>query len=307
MEPFKINVSILIATYNGEKKIAHLLDSLFKQSYKNFELIIIIDGSTDNTHAILKNYPHFKDCMTIINKIENNGRPYCLDMAADQAKGDLLIFFDDDMLPEIDCVEQHVKFHSKQSSKCILVGNGYRPEKEGKNIFDEFLLDSENVWRATHPANFQISIDKFVTTTCNLSMSKSIFKGLNGFDKRLYDLEDVDITIRALRDKIPVYYNSNIKAWHNDFPTLKLYVKRLNQYHQGKIKLLSIHPEYKDLLPKTFDFRKKFFLRRWVTKPFRTNYFLNIDKMLNKVPGVSQKIFFFIFRLIISSNSDSNK
>lgn len=47
------HVSVIIPTYNGAKKINNILDSLEQQSFKNFETIIIIDGSTDNTLEII--------------------------------------------------------------------------------------------------------------------------------------------------------------------------------------------------------------------------------------------------------------
>ena len=54
-------VSVIIPTYNGAHKLPALLDALQKQTYNEFELIVAIDGSTDNTDEVLKTYtPFFK-------------------------------------------------------------------------------------------------------------------------------------------------------------------------------------------------------------------------------------------------------
>ena len=67
-------VSIIIAAYNSEKYIANCIESVLNQTYERFELIIIDDGSTDNTRTICEKYKE-KDCRIIyiyqeLNKIK---------------------------------------------------------------------------------------------------------------------------------------------------------------------------------------------------------------------------------------------
>ncbi|MGA2315985.1 MAG: glycosyltransferase family A protein [Thermodesulfobacteriota bacterium] len=49
-------VSVIILVFNGEKYIKQALETVYSQSYKNFEVVCVNDGSTDNTEAIVKNF-----------------------------------------------------------------------------------------------------------------------------------------------------------------------------------------------------------------------------------------------------------
>src|SRR5688572_7831011 len=98
-------VSVIVPTYNGERKIPALLTSLRRQSFIDFELIVVIDGSTDNTRKIVETTetPFPK---TIIVQ-PNLGRAFVKNNGARQAGGDILIFYDDDMRPDDRSVERH--------------------------------------------------------------------------------------------------------------------------------------------------------------------------------------------------------
>ena len=62
-------VSIIIPMYNAEKNISLCLDSILSQTYKNFEIIIVNDGSTDNSLKIVNKYKEkYKDKIIVINK-----------------------------------------------------------------------------------------------------------------------------------------------------------------------------------------------------------------------------------------------
>ena len=62
-------VSVVIATYNGEKFLAEQLDSIFNQSYKNIEVIAVDDASSDSTYNILKQYSlKYKNLKIFVNE-----------------------------------------------------------------------------------------------------------------------------------------------------------------------------------------------------------------------------------------------
>ena len=81
-------VSWLISTYNNESEIIRCLTSLLKQTYKNFEIIVVNDGSTDNTVNVLEEiYIKNKNFIRIINNKENMGLAYSLNKAFSHARG----------------------------------------------------------------------------------------------------------------------------------------------------------------------------------------------------------------------------
>lgn len=69
----KPKISVLITVYNGEKYLAETLDSVLNQTFKNFELILVNDGSTDNTEGIIKEYLKKDNRVVYLKLNENRG------------------------------------------------------------------------------------------------------------------------------------------------------------------------------------------------------------------------------------------
>lgn len=93
----KPKVSIIMATYNRGKFIAESVESILNQSYTNWELFIIDDGGTDNTKEVL--LPYLRDERILFlerGAKHKKGLPGCRNFGLEKAKGDFVIFFDDD-------------------------------------------------------------------------------------------------------------------------------------------------------------------------------------------------------------------
>ncbi|HRZ85776.1 MAG TPA: glycosyltransferase family A protein [Candidatus Paceibacterota bacterium] len=87
-----IEVSVIIPAYNEENYIGKCLESLKKQSYKNFEIIVVDDGSTDKTKEIIKKFKKVR-----ILSGEHKGPGYSRNIGAKNAFGKILVFIDSDM------------------------------------------------------------------------------------------------------------------------------------------------------------------------------------------------------------------
>ena len=297
-------ISVIIPSYNGANRIHNLLKGLENQTFDCFETIIIIDGSTDNTVEVLK-AEKFKLKKLILIEQENLDKVKTRNNGSKKASGELLIFFDDDMIPEPTCIENHFQFH-KNNYNCILSGNGYRNKQYTNTDFGHYLLAIEKYWQSLHPTEYQITLDKPRMTACNLSLPKKLFDELEGFDEQLKDCEDIDMAIRALKKNTSIFYNSNIKAWHNDSPTLKTYINRLNQYNKAVVKLFDIKPEYKNYLHYEFTQKQVPLFKKMILILFKNNFFLKIDSFFEK-KLIPKKIKYFSYQLIIAANSDINK
>lgn len=99
----KHKFSLIIPTYNVEKYIKKCLDSVLNQTYTNYEIIIINDGSTDNTSKILESYKSNKK-IKIINQ-ENKGLSSARNLGVSNAKGDYILFIDSDDFIEKELLE----------------------------------------------------------------------------------------------------------------------------------------------------------------------------------------------------------
>lgn len=235
-----MKVSVVIPTYNGAHKLPAILDALQTQTYKAFELIVAIDGSTDNTVEKLKIYePLFYSWMVVVQ--ENKGRSAVRNFGARHAKGQLLIFFDDDMLPDPSCIQVHVDHHFKFPSS-ILTGAQVDISHDSRTDIQVFKSSLSNKWLKKLDTGVPLEKENLFITAANFSIPKKLFETLGGFDQRLKDAEDFDLAVKAFKMGIPIYYNHEAFAWHDDRITCASYIKRQRQYSEAHKQLISLHP-----------------------------------------------------------------
>lgn len=101
-------ISVILATYNNEKYIREAIESILKQTYSNFELIVIDDASTDKTGEIINSIID-KRIIYLRNK-KNQGPPYSINRGIDIAKGDYIARLDGDDISMPTRLEEQLKY-----------------------------------------------------------------------------------------------------------------------------------------------------------------------------------------------------
>lgn len=91
----KIKISIIIPVYNSEKYISDCINSMINQNFEDFEIILVNDGSTDNSGEICREFAEKNNKITFINK-KNGGLCSARNAGIDAANGDYLMFVDND-------------------------------------------------------------------------------------------------------------------------------------------------------------------------------------------------------------------
>ena len=147
-------ISIIVPVYNTDKYLKKCLNSIINQTYKNLEIILIDDGSTDDSGNICDNYAK-KDNRIIVKHTKNNGVSTARNIALDIAKGDYITFVDSDDYIDKNMYELMInKMVASQSDICICAfckednnGNPIKPikndPKEGHYIFDRIDFPNE--------------------------------------------------------------------------------------------------------------------------------------------------------------------
>ena len=159
-------ITVIVPVYNVEHYLDKCLDSLINQTYKNLEIIVINDGSTDNSGIICQEYAQ-KDNRIIYIEKENGGQSEARNMGLDLMTGSYVTFVDSDDWVEPNYVEV---LHKKLLEYCadIAVGNYYSyNEQEGifyfhifGNSYYEKVYDNvsifENFYESEHMKNFAL-------------------------------------------------------------------------------------------------------------------------------------------------------
>lgn len=104
-------ISIIIPCYNRAETIGRCLDSILAQTYDNWEIIIVDDGSTDDLDKALAPY---SEQIKLIKQV-NRGAPVARNVGFDNSKGELVIFCDSDVIMRPDCLQKMAQALDKDS------------------------------------------------------------------------------------------------------------------------------------------------------------------------------------------------
>ncbi len=118
----KIDVSIIIPVYNSERYIAYIIEDLLNQSYENFEIIVINDGSTDNSQEILAEFEKRDERVKVV-EVKNAGVSEARNLGISLAKGDYIRFIDADDRINKDSVKNMVDIVKKDHEIDVVIGS----------------------------------------------------------------------------------------------------------------------------------------------------------------------------------------
>lgn len=306
-----MNLSVIISTYNGAKKLPVILNSLLKQTHQSFELLVVVDGSTDETMDLLKEWKNkFYDFKIIYQ--QNKGRAAVRNTGVKNAKGDLLLFFDDDLIVKENCVKDHLEYHSKTNFENIFVGEVLdEPIETADN--KEFIRYKKYLAKAWYKNNYRKEkrIEKNIfdgdyhMSGANFSLTKNIFNRIGGLDESLNRSEDFEFAIRAktagvkiiLGDKYATVihkdHNNNFKDW-----ILKARIGEINNaivYAKDKIKFKEYGPPEKTIV----NFIKRMIFKSLANQSAYT--FMISDSWIKKI--IPDFFLYKAYDLIVAANS----
>lgn len=168
-------LKIILSTYNGEKYLNQQLDSLFSQTYENFEIIARDDGSQDKTLEILRSYD-----ITIIDSKENLGAKgsfgELLEYAVQNSDADYFIFCDQDDVWEDDKIEKTLakmyEMEIKYPDMPLLVHSDLKVVDEKLNIIDNSFWKYEHIKPKVN--NLNRLIMQNTITGCTVLINKQL-------------------------------------------------------------------------------------------------------------------------------------
>lgn len=184
-------VSIITPTFNRAHIISAMLNSVLKQSYVNWECIIVDDGSTDNTSQILSEYIKKDNRIHYFQRPQERikGAPTCRNIGLENAKGDYIIYLDSDDYLLSQCLQDRVEQFNKSADLDFLVvpmGIAFESGVKKKEIkrSDDYLIDF-------------LSFNLPWSIMCPI-WKRSFVQKINGYTEGYPRLNDPEFMIRAL-------------------------------------------------------------------------------------------------------------
>ena len=198
-------LSVVIPVYNGERTLPACLQSVFRCDRPPFEVIVVNDGSTDNTESVAKDYP-----CKIINLLANKGRGFARNRGIEAAQAELILFTDADCIVCEDWAEKAYQSFTRvyaRDQAIAAVGGRVLPLKGYFNKCDAYSCYGYNQEpRERYADNF---------CTANLIVKRSELKDIGGFDEVLPTFEDRDLGIRIQQSGRRLYYDPAFSIHHN--------------------------------------------------------------------------------------------
>ena len=191
-----MKISVIIPTYNRKKYIKRAIDSVIRQSYKPFEIIVIDDGSTDGTYELIKK--SYSSSQISLEKQINNGVSSARNKGVKLANGEWIAFLDSDdewFENKLELQAREIK-KSKTFMIChtneIWIRNGIRVNQMKKHQkYGGFI--------------FEKCLDMCRISPSSVMIHRRIFDEIGLFDEDLIICEDYDLWLR-ISSKYPVLY-----------------------------------------------------------------------------------------------------
>ncbi len=273
----KLEISIIIPSYNGKNLLEKHLPSIVKASKKHkdvMEIIVVDDGSTDNTISFLKRaYPDIK---TVLLK-NNQGFINAANSGVQKSKSRLILLLNNDIKVDINFIEPLVRHFYKHKNLFAVTSKSLINYLGKKNTIESI---SKGIWQngmfvieqpCLKNPNYSI---KSTSTNFHASGGFSVFDrikflSLGGFDNLYYPfyLEDVDISYRAWKEGWKIFYEPESIVYHKYHSTISQVMKKediYRIYHKNNLlfiwknivdkKLLRKHIEY--LKSKLMDYKE---------------------------------------------------
>lgn len=235
----KPGISIIMPVYGVEKYLADAIESVLAQSYQDWELLIVNDGSTDNSYTIAKEY-ELKDVrITVFNK-ENGGLSDARNYGLQYAKGEYIHFFDSDDQIGIDFYASLLPIAKNKGCNVLVCGYQVRHvyddeiEVEERLCFDGTLEQS--------PLSLPVTISLYFNYAWNkLFLRKFLMENNLKYEKGLYLVEDCEFMSRLIDYTDNIYFITGCDYYYMDrqCQTLsKMFDDKIIGFSERRIKAL---------------------------------------------------------------------
>ncbi|UCF38431.1 MAG: glycosyltransferase, partial [Acidobacteriota bacterium] len=223
-------VSIIICAYNAAMTLRECLEGVTQLNYPNYEVIVVDDGSTDNTSTIASVFN-----VNLI-RTENGGLSRARNLGLEAATGDIVAYLDSDAYPDRDWLT-YLAYRFKNSDYSAVGGPNIHP---GTGDRADCVANAPggpmHVLLSDHEAEH--------IPGCNMAFRREQLKAIGGFDSRFRIAgDDVDVCWRVQQQGWKIGYHAGALVWHHSRPSIRTIWKQQLNYGRAEALLERKWPE----------------------------------------------------------------
>lgn len=232
----QLKISIVVPVYNRPGEIQELLESLTKQTYKAFEVVIVEDGSKLKCDHICETFKNRLD-LNYYDK-PNSGPGDTRNYGCERAKGNYCIILDSDCIIPPQYMEQ---VQNTLSNDYVDAFGGTDGAHESFTVLQKAINYTMTSFFTTGGIRNSEKLDKFYPRSFNMGISKSVFEKTKGFSKMRLG-EDLDFSIRILEAGFKTRLIKEAFVYHKRRTSLRLFFKQMYRFGIARINLFKLHP-----------------------------------------------------------------
>ena len=230
--------SFIIPVYNRPDEVDELLDSLTRQTLRDFEVVVVEDGSAIPCKGVVDKYA---DRLTIhyYNK-ENSGPGQTRNYGVERANGEYMLILDSDcIIPEdyLEAVEAELRV-----KKADAFGGPDRAHDSFSDVQKAINYAMTSFFTTGGIRGGKKKLDKFYPRSFNMGIRKDVYQALEGFSKMRFG-EDIDFSIRIFKAGYACRLFPEAWVWHKRRTDLKKFFKQVHNSGIARINLYKKYPE----------------------------------------------------------------
>jgi len=276
-----MKISVIISVFNRKYELIKLLRSLSSQIHKDFEVIIVDDGSTENIKSIVNAFHDILDINYFYK--QNTGAGLSRNFGASKARGEWLIFLDSDVIVPKDYMKNIHK--NLTIYPCDAFGGADKAHPEFSSLQRAISYSMTSLLTTGGIRGRKKSVNKFQPRSFNMGVKKSVFLNVGGFsDMRIGEDSDFSMTLWEKGYKTTFY--SDIEVFHKRRDELEDFSKQIYNFGIARSILNQKHSKYNKFI---FWFPSIFL----IGYPLSIVYFLIEENCLTLFPYILYTISIF--------------
>lgn len=234
-----LKISIIIAVYNRKDELQELLFSLINQTDKNFEIVIVDDGSQEKLEPIVSTYAEVLDIKYYYKS--NSGAGLSRNSGAEHASGNYYIFLDSDCIAPVHYIEnvrKELRFNYVDA-----FGGADSADKNFNDLQKAISYSMTSLLTTGGIRGNKKAINKFQPRSFNMGISKEAFKSVGGFSE-LRVGEDPDLSLTLWEKGFKTRFFPECKVFHKRRTSLKKFANQVYHFGIARPILNQRHPNF---------------------------------------------------------------